>query len=153
MREAHVPAQQPEAEEEAWIPQPHALEGRTRGHPVATQPRSQATVSLIWRVRDRAAFAALSGARRARRGPVTLRYVTDPEAGPPRVAFAVGRSAGGAVARNRVRRRLRAAITGLEEQLGPGSYLFGADDRVVRMPFAELSDAVAALVRQARGTP
>jgi ribonuclease P protein component len=152
MREAHVPAQQPEAEEEARIPRPHALEGRARGHSVATQSRSQATLRLIWRVRDRGTFAALSRAPRARRGPVTLRFVPDPDAGRPRVAFAVGRAMGNAVARNRVRRRLRAAVAGLGDELGPGAYLFGADARAVRATFAELRDAVTALVHET-GSP
>ena len=33
---------------------------------------------------------------------------------PPRVAFAVGRAAGGAVVRNRIRRRLRAALRDIQ---------------------------------------
>jgi len=148
MREAHVPAQQPEAEEEARIPRPYALEGWACGHSVAAQPRAQATFRLIWRVRDRETFAALSRAPQARQGPITLRFVPDRDGGAPRVAFAIGRALGNAVARNRVRRRLRAAVAGLGDELEPGAYLFGADARAVRANFSELRDAVAALVRE-----
>jgi len=95
-------------------------------------------------------FAALSRARRVRRGPITLRYLPDGEADPPRVAYAVGRSMGTAVARNRVRRRLRAAVRELGDQLGPGTYLFGADKAAVRMPFPALAASVAEAVREAR---
>lgn len=146
MREAHVPTEQPKAEEEARVPRPHALQRWARGHSVASSARPEAAVSLIWRVRDREAFAALSRARRLRRGPLTLRYVPDPEHAPPRVAYAIGRAVGGAVARTRARRRLRAALQQLEARLPAGSYLFGADDRVVTMPFLELVSTLTELV-------
>jgi ribonuclease P protein component len=69
------------------------------------------------------------------------------------VAFAVGRRTGSAVQRNRVRRRLRAAIDGCRVDLAPGgAYLFEADQSVVTMPFTELSEAVAMLVRRAGTT-
>ena len=96
-------------------------------------------------------FAALSRARRVRRGPVTLRYLPDGAGDPPRVAYAVGRSTGSAVVRNRVRRRLRAAVQELGAQLVPGSYLFGADKSVVTMPFPALTASVAEAVREAAG--
>jgi ribonuclease P protein component len=151
MREAHVPTQQPQAEEDSRLPQPDEQSRRASGAPEAARPRPQASVGLIWRVRDRAIFAALARARRVRRGPITLRYLPDGEGDPPRVAFAVGRSTGAAVVRNRVRRRLRAAVHELGVELGPGTYLFGADASVVTMPFPALTASVAAAVRAARG--
>jgi ribonuclease P protein component len=84
-----------------------------------------------------------------RRGPVTLRYVPRPADGPPRVAYAIGQGVGGAVARNRARRRLRAAVDGLAGELVAGSYLFGGDAPVVTMPFSELCTTVAAAAREA----
>ena len=76
----------------------------------ASRPRSQASLGLIWRVRDRATFEALAGARRHRAGPVSLRHLSDGSDDPPRVAYAIGRRFGNAVERNRARRRLRAAV-------------------------------------------
>ena len=150
MREAHVPAQQPQAEEDPRVPQPDEQSRRSSRAPVAARPRPQASVGLIWRVRDRAIFVALSRARRVRRGPVTLRYLPNGEGDHPRVAYAVGRSTGSAVVRNRARRRLRAAVHELGAELGPGTYLFGADASVVTMPFSALTAVVAEAVREAR---
>ena len=95
-------------------------------------------------------FAALSRARRLGRGAVTLRYVRDASAGPPRVAYSVGRAVGGAVQRNRARRRRRAAVLEVSDRLGGGAYLFGASSEVVTMPFSELVERVGELVDAAR---
>ena len=46
--------------------------------------------------------------------------VVGPCSEPPRVAYAVGRGVGGAVVRNRVRRRLRAATRAHADELVPG---------------------------------
>lgn len=62
------------------------------------------------------------------------------------MAFAIGRQVGGAVVRNRLRRRLRAVLRSLD--LAPGAYLVGvsvADPSADSLSFAQLS----ALVRQA----
>ena len=67
-------------------------------------------VGLIWPIRERSTFRALAQGRRRRRGVVMVTCaVVGPRSEPPRVAYAVGRGVGGAVVRNRVRRRLRAA--------------------------------------------
>lgn len=98
----------------------------------------------LWRVRDKATFAALAASRRrVRRGDVWLAWVPGPPDEPARVAFAVGRRTGGAVARNRVRRRLRAVMA----ELGPpgGAYLVGAGPKAVNLTYSELK----ALVNQA----
>ena len=65
-------------------------------------------------------------------------------AGPPAVAYAVGRRAGNAVARNRLRRRLRAAVHDHADLLAPDTaYLVGADPSALTMSFASLSAALA----------
>jgi ribonuclease P protein component len=64
--------------------------------------------------------------------------------GPPRVAFAVGRRAGGAVARNRVRRRLREVAR--RSSLPGGDWLIGAGPGAASASFAELSGWVSAAV-------
>jgi ribonuclease P protein component len=52
------------------------------------------------------------------------------------------------VHRNRIRRRLRAAIrqADADGRLRPGAYLFGAGPDVLTMPFADLERAVVELV-------
>lgn len=95
----------------------------------------------VWRVRERSAFTALRRSRhRARRGPVTVTWVPLPEGGPPRVAFAVGRRVGGAVVRNRLRRRLRAIVA--TRQLPPGLYLISVAPEAATLSYGELSATV-----------
>jgi ribonuclease P protein component len=70
--------------------------------------------------------------------------------GPPAVAYAVGRRTGNAVVRNRLRRRLRAAVHEHGDLLAPGTaYLVGAEPSAATMSFAALSEALA----RALGTP
>ena len=77
-----------------------------------------------------------------------MRAVDRAEQGPAQVAYAVGRSLGNAVARNRVRRRLRAAVRRHEADLRPGgAYLFSAGRSAVTMPFEELAASVGELIR------
>lgn len=151
MREAHVPAQQPPAQAEARLPLPDADPGRSRDPAVPSRAGSPAPVRLIWRVRDRATFAALRRARPWRHGPVTVRAVAAPRrADPPRVAYAVGRAAGGAVRRNRLRRRLRAAVWEERAALSTGlAYLVGASPAAHRVDATALRRDVACALRSA----
>lgn len=80
-----------------------------------------------------------------------MRVHTSASRSTPRVAYAVSRRVGGAVARNRVRRRLRAAVRAHADALDPsGSYLFGAGREVLTMPFDALRRCVGELLG---GTP
>jgi len=97
-----------------------------------------------WRVRDRASFAGLrrSGARR-RMGALTVTRLDPADGGSPvpAVAYAIGRSVGGAVERNRLRRRLRAIVDELD--LTPGTYLIGAGPAAATLSSQDLRDLVA----------
>src|SRR5260370_26827950 len=104
MREAHVPAEQPKAQEAPRLPVPHARPGRPSGAQGPAPARPHAPVGLIWRVRDRATFAVLARAERHARGPVAIRFIRGESEAPPRVAYAVG-GGGNALVRNRPRRR------------------------------------------------
>jgi len=106
-------------------------------------------VAPVWRVRDRATFTPLRAGRRGHAGPVRVTWVPEDDAErPPRVAYAVGRRVGSAVARNRVRRQLRAAVAELAPDLHPGAYLVAyRGERDV--PFAELRSHVAAAATSA----
>jgi ribonuclease P protein component len=112
----------------------------------------------LWRITDRATFHALRSGRRARRGPISVTFAPPHAAdrpAPPRVAFVVGKAAGGAVVRNRIRRRLRAALRELQVRgaLPAGSYLFGGGADLAHMPWSalvfELETAVAAVTETA----
>jgi ribonuclease P protein component len=69
-------------------------------------------------------------------------WIDDIAVDPPRVAYAVGRSVGGAVVRNRVRRRLRAVLHAETARSGlpAGLYLVGARPSAASASFAELRD-------------
>lgn len=70
-----------------------------------------------------------------------------PDGNPPRVAFAIGRRTGSAVARNRLRRRLRSML----EELDPpsGAYLIGAGPEAVGMHSATLRGHLSDALQQA----
>jgi ribonuclease P protein component len=149
--EAHIPTEQPQAQQDARIPRPHAHPRRTRSAPFAPGARPEASRRLIWRIRDRASFEALARARRRKAGVVTLRFVHDGSERPARVSYAVGQWVGPAVERNRTRRRLRAAVGRSEGELMRGGvYLFGAEHGAAEEPFDVLVSAVATLAREAQ---
>jgi ribonuclease P protein component len=99
---------------------------------------------MVWRVRDRATFAALRRSkRRVRRGPITVTWAPGDPADPPRVAYAIGKRVGGATVRNRIRRRLRAIVRDLRSALVPGAWLISAAPEVANLSYPELKTAVA----------
>ena len=106
---------------------------------------------MVWRIGDRATFELLRrSGRRARRGPVTVTFAPAGPAPQPRVAYAVGRKVGNAVVRNRVRRRLRAAVAETAE-IRPGAYLVAAAPAAARLSFDELRRDVATAMTAASG--
>jgi ribonuclease P protein component len=69
----------------------------------------------------------------------------------PQVAYALGKKLGGAVVRNRLRRRLRAIVSGLAGALPPGAYLVSAGPGATELSFDELRRAMSQAVRSATG--
>ena len=71
---------------------------------------------------------------------------------PPRAGFAVSKAIGGAVLRNRIRRRLRAVLRQLatEGRLPAGAYLLGGSASLATMRWAELVELVAATIAEAQ---
>ncbi len=63
-------------------------------------------------------------------------------AGRPSAAYAVSRRNGGAVARNRLRRRLREAVRAAAPDLRPGAYLLRATPAASALGFGQLCAAV-----------
>jgi ribonuclease P protein component len=110
---------------------------------------------LIWRIRERRAFARLTAeGQRARAGDLWCTYVLDPPGSttPPRVAFALGRALGPAVVRNRVRRQLRAMLQAASSagDLPPGEFLIGGRPTVASRSRVELQFDLTQLLRKVR---
>lgn len=65
----------------------------------------------------------------------------------------LGRRVGSAVVRNRIRRRLRAAVAANATTLRGGSYLFGATRAVTDLPFDVMVRSIGELVAAATRQP
>lgn len=83
-----------------------------------------------------------------RRGPVTVTFVAGASGEPVRVAYAIGRRVGGAVERNRLRRRLRAGVSELEGKLRSGAYLLSAGPEAKFVSFTELRAMLAKAIAE-----
>jgi ribonuclease P protein component len=104
----------------------------------------------LGRVRTRASFAALAATgRRARSGALRVTAVVGDPADLPCAAFAIARTVGPAVVRNRLRRRLRAALV----ELAPpaGTYLIAVEPVAAQRSYAELRDDLAGALAQVSG--
>lgn len=151
MREADLPAEHSEAEEEARIPATDEFPRGTRGAEDAASARPRPAVSLIWRVRGHGTFRDLARAPVRRHGALSARLAPGSPGEPPRVAYAIPRAVGRAVDRNRLRRRLRATVRELEPELVPGgAYLLSVGPALMTMSPAELRDQVRMVLRRTR---
>lgn len=154
MGEANFPTKSAQTVQEARVPPPDVDPGGP-GHPEGPSPQGPPSpVRLVGRVRDRATFAAFRASRaRARRGPLTVTWVPGARYEPPRVAYAIGRSAGGAVDRNRLRRRLRAIVSELSPELRAGAYLVGAGRSALELSHQELKAMVSHVLSELPEVP
>lgn len=92
---------------------------------------------MIDSIRDRDVFVRLGREGvRFRRGPLWCTYLADPAIDRAHVAFAIGRPVGGAVVRNRLRRRLR--MIARQHALVAGWWLIGARPSAIELTFDEL---------------
>jgi ribonuclease P protein component len=145
-REAYVPTQHPSPCTQARLPGPYEHPVRARHLEGSSRQGPLASVGLIWRIRERDAFARLGReGSRIRTSSLWCTYLPDPAVVPPRVAFAIGRAVGPAVARNRLRRRLRALLTS-ELEPPPGWYLIGARPSANELTFDQLRNELTALL-------
>ncbi|NND76374.1 MAG: ribonuclease P protein component [Ilumatobacter sp.] len=104
---------------------------------------------MIAGIRDRDAFVRLRrDGVRLRSDPLWCSYLADADVTPPQVGFALTRSIGSAVTRNRLRRQLKAILAGLD--VPPGLLLVGATPRVVELTFDQLRHRTEVLVDAAR---
>ncbi len=151
--EAHIPAQQPPPGAPSRLPSPHEHARGSRDHPSPSPEGARPPLGLIGRIGDRATFETLRReGRRARRGSVTVVHLPAP--GEVRVAYAIGRKVGTAVVRNRVRRRLRAAVRDLDVTTGGlpgGAYLVSVGPGAAGRSYWQLRDDLAAAIAAATG--
>ena len=150
MSEENLPTEQSQASQAARLPPPHVDPRRSGHHQGQAVEGSPPPVGLIWRVGRRETFEALRRGRRGREGPITVSWVPGDPAEPPRVAYAVGRRVGGAVARNRVRRRLRMLIREQGSSLPAGAYLVGAGPGVADLDYSALRAALTQALHHVR---
>ena len=104
------------------------------------------------RLRSEEDFRRLRASRRSWAHPLAVLYVASNELGRTRVGITVGkRVAGQAVARNRIRRRLREALRLRYPGVRPGmDLLLVARAPSARAAWSELDQAVSSLLQRAR---
>jgi ribonuclease P protein component len=68
----------------------------------------------------------------------------------PHVGYAIGRQVGGAVRRNRLRRRLQAIMSTHDTDLAPGWYLIGVSVAAGSYGYTQLKDNLERLLRVIR---
>ncbi|MGA1361405.1 MAG: ribonuclease P protein component [Ilumatobacteraceae bacterium] len=85
---------------------------------------------MIGRIQSRSAFARIRAeGHHVRFGLLSCTMVVDSTLPHPHVGYALTRSFGNAVRRNRLRRQLRELVKGRAERMQPGLYVFGASPR------------------------
>jgi ribonuclease P protein component len=125
--EAHFPAQQSRPQASARLSFAHGDGGRPEGAERAPGPRPQEAERLVT-LRKRADFLAANGGRRiAMPGFVLLVRPRGDGSTVKRIGYTVSRKVGGAVVRNRMKRRFRM----LAAELLPERGVAGADHVII----------------------
>jgi ribonuclease P protein component len=151
MREADLPAEPAEAQQEARISSADADPRGPQRAEDAASARPRQAVRLIRRVRGHDTFRELARTPSRRRGALGGRLLPGGPTDPPAVGVALPRAVGGAVERNRLRRRLRATLRELEPELEPGGrYLVSAGPAVSQMSPTELRSTLSEVLRAVR---
>jgi ribonuclease P protein component len=125
--EAHLPAEQPRPQAASRVPLPNGDSRRSKGAELPARARPQEAQRLST-IRKRADFVAANGGLRATT-PGFVLLVREREDRDPamRVGFTVTKKIGGAVVRNRMKRRLRA----LAREIVPSRGVAGADHVII----------------------
>ena len=109
-------------------------------------------MTTVGRLRGRRTFTALAQqGRTVRSGPLRVRFLAAPEVASASVGYAISKATGGAVDRNRIRRRIRSAILCSTTPLTSGFYLVSADAAALRASFPDLTAAWNAAVSRLTG--
>ena len=86
--------------------------------------------------------------RTARARGLWVSAVTDSSLGEAQVAYAIGRKAGGAVRRNRLKRQLRHIVRSYNHVLCPGWYLVGVSAGVDQLTYRQMESTLARLLTE-----
>ncbi len=153
--EAHIPTERPQTGETTRFPPSHGHSRRPRRDPQPPPEGSGSALGVIWRIRDRASFLELRRkGTRARSGAISVVFAPLDHDEPARVAYAVGRDTGGAVVRNRVRRRLRSALFATScngpTTLSGGLYLVQAGRGAVSLGADQLRHQLSSAAQRAQ---
>jgi|TARA_B100001750_G_scaffold194166_1_gene165464 ribonuclease P protein component len=103
---------------------------------------------LIESCNQRADFVILNRAKRLSGRILWMMFSPDSTLTHPRVAYAIGRSRGTAVQRNRLRRRVHAVLRESERAIPKGRYLIGALVPAVSANFPQVRDDVLQLLKK-----
>ncbi len=121
--EAHLPTEQSGPQAPARVPVPHGDRRRTQSAERPPRPRPQEAQRLVT-IRKRADFLAANGGKRTSTpGFILLVRDRKDDDSTMRVGFTVTKKIGGAVVRNRMKRRFRA----LAREIVPAKGFAGAD--------------------------
>jgi len=153
--EAHLPAEQPQASNEARVSRPQGHPWRPSRAPLPPpQGPSQAECVTV-PVTRRSTFAALAArGSRYRHGAVRLRALRsdDPDMQPGTdlaLAFAFSRSFGCAVDRNRAKRRLRAAFRDAGGPACHGAFIMSGTRQLLDRPYGHVVNDVRSCLEAA----
>ncbi len=151
--EAPVSAQRSETCKKAWLPQPHEYPRRPSRSPVASPEGPRPPVGMIERLSSRRTFDELRAhGVRTGRGPV--RRLSRPNlTQSARFGYAIPRSVGSAVVRNRIKRRVRAVLTELDNEFGlpGGDHLIRVTAPITDWSHAKLRRTMADLMQLSAG--
>ena len=147
--EASLSAQCSQTCEEARVPVTDEHSRRPCRPPFSSSEGPHPLVGVIGRLAGHRAFARLRS-EGERRGRGSIRLVVRPDATQqPRFAFAIPRSVGSAVVRNRTKRRLRAILVDLDQKppgLPGGDHLIRVTAPIDNWSHATLNTVMATLL-------
>ena len=152
-RETHVPTPQSPPGPPPRISSPDVHPRRPCCRESSSTQGPATAERLIDSCRSRADFIALRRGRRFESDALWISFALDPELDRPRVAFAIGRRQGTAVARNRVRRRLREVLREHPSALIGGRYLIGTRQPASTVSYRQARTELLFLLEAASAPP